>query len=385
MKQPSPDIVAAKWRFEIAMRREPTGPIIAREAVRESDFGDVTSELWMYALLRKHRPDVPLERVRPRITPHYAAKRSGKLDGYRLEVDSRGETHSLEFSISSLSPVAIRASRRLVDQGLVGEGDRLHWELSADCHEDEPSRADRAGNVIVREIPRPLEHIAVPIRLLQEHARTIGTTDERDYPVYYLAGALLDAARLSREGSKHQPPIETGAALLGQLCSCPETGEFFAVVLAAEPLEAAEETRFSLSFSARTWQRIQSRLEQMRARPEGRAARLLGEAHGHPFAPQELAGQRESQQAWGEADHTAWASDADITWARAVFAKAPFQLNHIFGKTATGRDVHALYGLRNGTLGERGFAIIPRFEPEWIEGPKHVKSRCGDGDEEKDR
>jgi hypothetical protein len=50
----------------------------------------------------------------------------------------------------------------------------------------------------------------------------------------------------------------------------------------------------------------------------------------------------------------------------AVFAAAPYGLCHIFGKDGAGKDVHALYGLRNGTLAWRGYSVIRNFQPEWL-------------------
>src|SRR5207249_4645497 len=114
------------------------------------------------------------------------------------------------------------------------------------------------------EIPRRLECLSMPIEIIRRDARPVGQSKPRDFPVFYTAEALADASRHARRGQPQTPPVESGAALLGPLCTCARTGEFFAVVIAAEPIEEADEKRFSLTLSAASWQRIESRLNELR-------------------------------------------------------------------------------------------------------------------------
>jgi hypothetical protein len=213
--------------------------------------------------------------------------------------------------------------------------------------------------VVVHEIEKPLEVVRAPIETVKSTARWIGgALKRREFPAFYTADALADATRHCRRGWALDPAIETGAALIGVLCSCPRTGEFFAVVTAAEPIEHAEETRLSLTFSATSWDAIEQRLEQLRKQSGCAALRLLGQAHGHPFMPAQC---REDERSAIRA-HTAYASSDDIAWSRSVFSREPWQLCHIFGRDSNGTAVHALHGLRNGTLMHRPFGVVQKFD-----------------------
>jgi hypothetical protein len=64
---------------------------------------------------------------------------------------------------------------------------------------------------------------------------------------------------------------------------------------------------------------------------------------------------------------SAWASEDDQVWHKAVFARQPWALCHIFGLTARGEPSDRLYGLADGRLQSRGFYVLPDFDfPENI-------------------
>jgi hypothetical protein len=362
LRQAPTSVRYAAWTMQVVVRHGAfDGPVLTRESVMEGDLGDVKSELWMNALLRRGRPEVPLAGMSCRVVPRFGGDGGNVIGGYRLQTPSGGRIASLAFTPASLEPVALRAMKRLLDTKRLSPMSRVYWDVTANCRDggDSAAAADARGDVIVREIPRPLDCLRLAIEPLRREARRSGTVRPRDYPVFYTADALLDAARHARRGAAFVPAVETGAALLGPLCSCPQTGEFFAVVCAAEPIEEAAEERFSLTLSARSWERIDMRLEEMRRRYGSDAFRLLGQAHGHPFRPMDT----ETSEGRTQFHHTAYVSTADIAWARAVFAGEPYQLTHIFGKNASGKNVHALFGLRNGTLAWRGFSVIAQFDP----------------------
>jgi hypothetical protein len=46
-----------------------------------------------------------------------------------------------------------------------------------------------------------------------------------------------------------------------------------------------------------------------------------------------------------------------------VFAGAPYALCHIFGFNARREQVHGLYSLYENCLTQRGFYVIPEFDP----------------------
>jgi hypothetical protein len=355
----------AEWTLQVVVRADGgDGPVLARETVGEGDLADVKSELWMNALLRRGRPDVPLAAMSCHVAPRFSQAGGNVIGGYRLETAAAGRRAALAFTPSSLEPVALRAINRLLDAKKIAPLSRVCWEVTASCRDvadAAPAPEAAAGDVIVREIPRPLDYLRIAIEPWRAAARPSGAVRPRDYPVFYTADALVGAARHARRGAAAVPPVESGAALLGPLCSCPRTGEFFAVVCAAEPIEDAAEERFSLTLSAQSWDRIERRLDAMRRTYGSDAFRLLGTAHGHPFKPVD-----DTEAADASAcpyHHTACVSRADIAFARAVFAREAYQLTHVFGKDGAGRDVHALFGLRNGTLAWRGFSVVREFYP----------------------
>ena len=55
-------------------------------------------------------------------------------------------------------------------------------------------------------------------------------------------------------------------------------------------------------------------------------------------------------------------SEDDLNWARAVFSRQPWHINHIFGLNARRENVHGLFGLRDGRQLERGFHVIADFD-----------------------
>jgi hypothetical protein len=366
-----PAAATASATLHIVLRADAGGPILAREAVREADLADVKSELWMAAALRRGRPDLSLESMPYRVVPRIADGENDVVSSYRLETTAAtGESLGLAFTPSSLEPVAMRVAQRLLAEGTLSADTPLVWDVTATPGEAIEQVPTPVGDVIIREIPRAMDYMSVPIEVFRQDMRRLGgMTKPRDYPVFYAAEALIAASRHARRGGESPadaPPVESGAALLGVLCSCPRTGEFFAVVIAAEPIEHAEETRFSLTLSAASWDRIDARLDEMRRR-YGDACRLLGQAHGHPFKPIDDVdlGTGKNQTASASC-HTAHVSRDDIAWMRAVFAREPWQLCHIFGRDRAGKNVHALFGLRDGTLAWRGFSVICNFRPEML-------------------
>jgi len=119
----------------------------------------------------------------------------------------------------------------------------------------------------------------------------------------------------------------------------------------------ADGTKFSLSYSSRTWSRIQAVLRARAARPATRAHRLLGQVHGHNFMP---AGEPCEACATAEVcgRSTAFLSADDLLWCRAVFHEQPWQVSVIYGLNARGEAVSTFYGQHAGELVPRGYHLI---------------------------
>jgi hypothetical protein len=353
----------ASATLAVVLRADEGGPELTREAVTDADLLDAQSELWLAGCLRQGRPNVALDDLTIRVLP-LAGRGGPRCLGFALEADGvGGDAPRLEFGVHALGHVASRAARRLLESGALKTGDTYYYEVHAAAR---PSlRAAAASGVAgmklsARSAPPVFEEVVLPPLL--ERARTVGELDERNCPVFYTEEALARAERLARKGTESQPPIETGAVLIGPLCSCPRTGEFFAVVCEALEVRDAEEREFSLTYSGKSWARIQAVMKARQTQPATRAHRILGQCHGHNFLPAGGAPPCEQCATAKVCSRTSvFVSSDDRLWSRAVFSRQPWQLCHIFGLNARGEGVGSLFGLRDGQLLERGFHVISGF------------------------
>ncbi len=137
----------------------------------------------------------------------------------------------------------------------------------------------------------------------------------------------------------------------------------FAVV--EDVLEAthAKGTTYSLTYSGETWARIQAIMRARGANPATQSHRILGQCHGHSFLPLDGAPPCEDCLKREFCSRTtAFLSEADLEWCRAVFHGQPWQLSHIFGLDALGRGVDVFFGQAHGRLRPRGYHVLEDFE-----------------------
>ncbi len=359
------EVIPAGATLAVVLRADEGGPELTREAVSDADLLDAQSELWLAGYLRRGRPAVALDDLACRVLPLPGRGNGPRCLGFALEADGAGgEPARLEFGPHALGHVASRAARRLLESGTLKTGDTYYYEVHAAARPPRAaSSAALAGMKLSGRTPPPAyEEVELPPLL--ERARTVGELDERCCPVFYTEEAWARAERLARKGADSQPPIETGAVLIGPLCSCPRTGEFFAVVCEALEVSDAEEREFSLTYSGKSWARIQAVMKARQARPATRAHRILGQCHGHNFLPAGGAPPCEHCPTAKVCSRTSvFVSPDDRLWSRAVFSRQPWQLCHIFGLNARGEGVGSLFGLRDGQLLERGFHVIPEYPP----------------------
>jgi hypothetical protein len=182
--------------------------------------------------------------------------------------------------------------------------------------------------------------------------------------VLYTTAAYERAERASRRGADSQPPCETGALLLGTAISCPESGEYGIVI--ADALEAtdAQEEKASLSYTGKTWLRLQAILKNIQAQPATQTYRFLGQAHGHNFIPGDGGPPCDLCEASKVCTRTSvFVSVDDRIWTQAVFSGTAFAVCHIFGLNARHEQVQGLYSLADNRLTERGYYVIPEFDP----------------------
>jgi hypothetical protein len=366
---PRPTTTPRAPALAIVVRKDPKGPPLAKEIVTDVDLTDARSELWLESCLRKGLPDVALDDLSFRLQPVLATGSGQRCLGYVLETTNpRGALVRREFTIYSLSLVANRAAQRLIELGVLESLDTYHYELIAEPAAPAVHAPGEAA--LIRSLVRtkPLQYLRVPVAVLRKDAKRFGPKEDDDsFPVFYTAAARTRAERFSRKGAKQNPPIETGACLVGIPVSCPDTGEFALVVTDALEAVGSQGTKLSLFYTGESWARITTVVAAMQAAHPQRAIRLAGQAHGHNWLPHDGVVCAECLKRDQCTATNAFASMDDRVWMNAVHTREPFALCHIFGRTARGDEVEMLAGLRDGRLIERSFFVIPEFDPARFE------------------
>ena len=357
---------AASPPLAIALRLAQGGPALAREPVGPGDLLDAASELWLEEVLRKGDTGTALDEVPVRLRPERAD--SGQAcTGYFLEsAGADGHIAHRRFSVFSLEHVATRAAERMSGEGKLQASDVYYYQIECD-----EAPGDGAATPLDVSLPgvqtRPLEPLAIELEPLLRRARPVGPAAARPgpYRVFYTAAALAAAERCARRGAGHHPPVETGGVLVGFLGSCPVSGEFFAVVVEVLEAQDADQTAYSLAFSARTWTRIRAVMEARQRHAATRGLRIVGQCHGHIFIPADGAPPcADCAERTVCTRSSVFVSRDDWNWNRAVFCRQPWQLCHIFGLNARHERDQGLFGLRDGRLLERGYHVLEDFDPE---------------------
>jgi hypothetical protein len=373
------------YRLFIELRLAAQGPALDLEPVHVSDLRDATAELWFGSRLRRGHPGMPLASVTPVIRPVFKEDGSALCRAFILQLhDEPGEPAAMLFARDALEPVATRARGRLVAEGRLAGDVVPYYDLRAEPVDGAPSpgaAGERgfAPDVAVRRADEESAFLAPGVRALESldpvgvefetralspllglaRAVDVDPEDTR-HVVLFTESALERAERYSRRGGDADPPVESGAVLVGSLCVCPESGEMFCVVRDAVEATSAEETTFALTFSGSTWAAIGAVMAARRGRPDAPPELLVGSSHGHNFLP---AGGAAPCEACATAEvcsrTSASLSHEDELWSRAVFPAQPWQLALVFGLSARGDRVHTLNGQHGGVLRPRGYHVIP--------------------------
>lgn len=354
--------------LELRLNASENPNVIGREAVTQLDFSDPLAEVWREQRLRKGVMGPSPTNPDATVSPIFDEDSASRCLGYTIELpDPNGGTAQTVFSMKSLEDVAIRAADGLIAAGKMQKNDQFHYHLHFNpspplAGEDSTSGKPPLLNGTIRKLAqhylqaelKPLMDVARPSDPLPDMA-----AEENPFPVFFTEEAFSMAERFSRKGSTINPLFESGAILVGSLCSCPETGEFFCVVSEVFEVKDAEQTLTSLTYSGKSWSRIQNII---RARNSSQPAlRILGQAHGHNFLPND----GKTCQACPTLPvcnlNNLFASRDDQTWSRATFSGLPWRLCLIYGMTARGDRLNGLFGLHDGRLRLRGFHLLPDF------------------------
>lgn len=355
-------------QFDLVLRREADTPVLARRTLTAAELGDPLAEAGFHLVLRRGVDAPDLADADITLIPRFPASGGPLCNGFNAEVVTQaGETVGRPFPMEAFLELASAMADDLRRQGILAADDSYTFELQA-----YPPAAPVAGDgpapgIVLRDKSPALETVSspVPLRALLQSARAVGPPgDPADAPLLFTEGALARAEVYSRRGAAEDPPVESGAMLLGELARCPESGDVFPVVTGALEARDAETHTYSLTFTGPTWARFQAVLRALRSRPETRAVRLIGQAHGHNFRPGDgVAPCPECALREVCSRTSAVLSMADRAWHRAVFCRQPWNVGLIFGLDAMGRPVHTAYGMRHGRLVARNYHVVPGFGP----------------------
>jgi hypothetical protein len=358
-----PSLTQLELMQPLAVRlfREQLAPPLAEIPVVRADLADVASEAWRDGCLRSGHPGVPLGQTPMRLSPILAEGSNSRCLGLNLELTlPEGRITSTVFTFHSLSHLADRAMVQLVQAGTLKSGESCFFEVVVDSRPRAKAQSAQSESTVTVSLRSALfSYLTVSLRGLIERSEPVALMDAEAPPVFYTQEAFSRAEACARRGEP--AGVETGGALFGSLAACPKSGEFFCIVHDVIDVQDAQEKKFSLAYSSRTWLRLQKIQQARQAAFPGRAERLLGQAHGHPFRPNDGRVCAECAKRITCSLTSAWASQDDQIWHNAVFTRQPWALCHIFGLSARGDPVHQLFGLKDGRLQPRGFYLLPDF------------------------
>ena len=360
----APSVPVDQPALAVVLRLESSGAMLAREPVRADDLAAHAAEAWREGCLRKGRLDVPLSAASVWIKPLLKAGQKLACAGFALETRlPDGPACASAFTAHSLDLVARRASQQLLARGRLKDGQPYVYEVHFQPESVAGPSADAdAIDFEVTDRSPSFSWLEVPLKPLLQQGKAHNAVDEDAFHVFFSATAFARAEQFARKGASASPPVETGAALAGVVCSCPDTGDLFVVVTDAYEVMAAEQKVYSIELSHESWRRILATIKAREARCP--ALRLLGQAHGHNFLP--AGGQTcEACPTRPVCDLTnVFASADDENWTRAHFAGQPWSVCAIFGLSARADRLHELFTQHNARLRRRSYFVIPDFKPE---------------------
>jgi hypothetical protein len=352
------------FTFSVSVKLEPNGADATREPILATDLADIRSEAWL-VFLRSGHPVVGLEDLRMTLLPVWRNDRERVCRSLIMEAAGpEGHRIRFGFDIQALAHVADRASKRLVQSGILKPGGLYYFSVIADQEagpRDAPATVERSGVGRVTVRHAPLVYRTVPLPSLLAGARVEGSV-EGSCPVFYTETVFREAEIYARRGADGESPEESGGVILGCLCSCPESGEFFVVATDVIEVRDADRTGFTLTYSSETWRRIQAVVRARQADPRTRSERIVGQCHGHNFLPDYGAKKCETCEKRPTCVLTSvFVSEQDLLWSKSVFVRQPWAFCHIFGLDARGEPTHGQFGFREGRLVRRGFYRIDDF------------------------
>lgn len=350
-------VAADETGLVIDLRAEQGGVVLVTEPVRAGDLGEAIDELWWRGFARRGAFDTDARHMDVRLAPIPGKMHPTRCQGFVLETTGAdGEGATLTCSLTTLNPVAQRCATELFRRGVLKEEDTFFYGLRSVVESLRPIHRTTSGRGALLSRARDTSFETLSLSSLWECSRPGVPMAAGDHHLFYTETALEHAESISRQGEQQQPAVESGGVLLGLVGWCPETRDAFVVVVDALEAQDADQEEFSLSFSGKTWSRLQTVIRARRSQPGEQALRIVGQTHGHPFSPGEPCAACPATPECPK--HTAILSEDDRRWSRAVFAGQPWQVGHLWGINARGEPTSTVYGLCGGRLEPRGYRVI---------------------------
>lgn len=355
--------LSGTYSYTVNLKLQSHGPEVHCELVSTADLVEIYSEIWLSSYLRKGQPEVGFNDLTFRLLPLFDAGSNHRCRKVMVESkQSDRKTLYEPLNVKVLRMAAERGAKRLIDTRMLAFGQPYYYEVIAKEHIKATQANDQlepagAGSPNIKFTP--LSYRKVRLTSLLKKAVAVGAVQE-GIPIFVKKSAYLKAEQSARNGAQYNPPVESGAVVLGWLGACPETGEFFVVATEVIELVDALQKESSLTYTDKTWTNIYTVLRERQMRPDTKAERMVGQCHGHNFLP--CSGDTEYahcvQQNECEAT-SVFVSENDLLWSRCVFSRQPWAFCLIFGLDARGGHVERMFGFREGRLIERGFYLIP--------------------------
>lgn len=241
------------------------------------------------------RADGSAPSARPVIEPKWS-RASGRpyVDGVVIAATGAAP---VEFPLSYLAGAVTAAATRLVESGVLVNGQCFEYEVYALAETRARATMPAAGAVALAAEP-PVERVELAPLLARAAARPVHGSAHPDtvrrnaadtsggnapaaprprnggpMPILIPARVLEEATTLAAQARD----LETGGILVGRLCRDAD-GTLFSRVTAQIPAEHTQATRDSLRFTPRTWAGIEAAITL-----RNRGEITLGWWHNHPF------------------------------------------------------------------------------------------------------
>lgn len=258
---------------------------------------------------------------------------------------ARGDTLlSSEIPVRYLESLARARSSRWVEEKSLAVGELFRHRVCAYRCDSEPrSHTDRADELTVEELARPLPLQAGALESFLEGSEPCGAIEPADLPVFVPEQVIEEACAIAARSED----CEAGGVLVGALRRSPARSELFVEVTAQIPARHTAAQRTSFTFTPDIWSAAETAL-RLRARGE----QTMGWWHSHPFFCRGCPDERRRLCAWSSPCF----SGTDVHLYRSCFPSA-YQVALLIS-LLDGGPVPALFGWQRGLVAERGYHLL---------------------------